>query len=222
MDVYEALYTTRAMRRTKTDPVPLDVQAKILDAAIRAPTGGNMQRWAFMLVDDPETKAAIGSLYRECIDWLWSTVYKEQRVTAESDPDTPESAQFLRIIRSVEHAAEHFGEYPLLLFAFDKGDSSGGSIYPAVWNAMLAARAEGVGSSLTTVLGVKAAEVAELLDVPTDEGWAMSCCVPLGYPKGKWGIAQRRPVHEVSYRNKWGQPVGFEVPQPLWSLPVQG
>jgi len=216
MDVYEALYTTRAMRRTKPDPIPLEVQAKILDAATRAPTGGNMQRWAFMLVDDPDTKATIGSLYRECVDWLWSTIYKQERANAENDPDSPQSAQFLRIIRSVEHAAEHFGEYPLLLFAFDKGDSSGGSIYPAVWSAMLAARAEGIGSSLTTVLGVKAAEVADLLAVPTDDGWSMSCCVPLGYPKGRWGVAERRPVHEVSYRNKWGVPVGFEVPEPLW------
>ena len=59
MDVYEALYTTRAMRRVKPDPIPMDVQAKILDAAIRAPSGGNMQSWRFMLVDDPDIRAKV-------------------------------------------------------------------------------------------------------------------------------------------------------------------
>ena len=65
MDVYEALYTTRAMRRVRPDPIPADVQAKIVDAAIRAPSGGNTQNWRFMLVDDPELKAQLGPLYRE-------------------------------------------------------------------------------------------------------------------------------------------------------------
>ena len=64
MDVYEALYTTRAMRRVKPDPIPHDVQARILDAAVRAPTGGNAQEWRFLLVDDPGVKARLGPLYR--------------------------------------------------------------------------------------------------------------------------------------------------------------
>ena len=97
------------------------------------------------------------------------------------------------------------------------GDRSGGSIYPAIWSAQLAARAEGVGSSLTTVLAFKGDAVPNLLGVPADAGWAMSCCVPMGYPTGKWGVAPRRPVHEVSYRNQWGTSVGFEAHEPLWS-----
>ncbi len=65
MDVYEALYTTRAMRRVRPDPIPEAVQARILDAAIRAPTGGNAQGWRFLLVDDPEIKGQLGPLYRD-------------------------------------------------------------------------------------------------------------------------------------------------------------
>jgi len=81
----------------------------------------------------------------------------------------------------------------------------------------LAARAEGVGSSLTVVLGVfHNEEVLEILGVPGDEHWIMACCVSFGYPTGTWGVASRRPVHEVSHRNTWGAPVGFEVTQPLW------
>ena len=76
MDVYEALYTTRAMRRVKPDPIPLEVQKRILDAAVRAPSGGNTQNWRFLLVDDPDVKAAIGPIYRECLGNLWTTYYK--------------------------------------------------------------------------------------------------------------------------------------------------
>ena len=89
MDTREALYTTRAMRRVKPDPIPEDVQARILDAAIRAPSGGNTQGWAFMLVDDQEQKEKIGSLYRECIDILWSTIYKDRLDAIAADPDSP-------------------------------------------------------------------------------------------------------------------------------------
>ena len=106
---------------------------------------------------------------------------------------------------------------PLYLFAFIQYDPTGGSIYPAVWSAQLAARAEGVGSSLTSVLGFfHPTEVEEILGVPTDEGWLQSCMVSFGYPTGRWGVAPRRPVHEVSYRNTWGGDVGFQIPEPLW------
>ena len=67
MDVFEALYTTRAMRRVKPDPVPLEVQAQILDAAVRAPSGGNGQGWRFLLVDDPEVIKKIAPLYQDCV-----------------------------------------------------------------------------------------------------------------------------------------------------------
>jgi nitroreductase len=215
MDIREALYTTRAMRRVKPDPVPDDVQARMLDAAVRAPSGGNAQGWRFMLVDDKEKIAGIGALYAECIEMLWSTVYKDQAAYAETSDD-PDAQQFKKIMKSVTWAQENFATYPLLLFAFDQFDTSGGSIFPAVWSAMLSARADGVGSSLTSVLAFKNDETLEILGVPGDEGWRMSCCVPFGYPTGKWGVATRRPAHEVSYRNKWGTPVGFELDEPLW------
>ncbi len=215
MDIREALYTTRAMRRVTPDAIPEDVQMRVLDAAIRAPSGGNGQSWRFMLVDDIEQRAKLGDLYRECIDVLWATVYAD-RVESAGANDDPASVEFRRIINSVNWAQENFATYPLLLFAFDRGDGSGGSIYPAVWSAMLQARADGVGSSLTTVLNFKNEETFEVLGVPADKGWKMSCCVPMGYPTGKWGVAKRKPAHWVSYRNTWGTPVGFEIDEPLW------
>jgi nitroreductase len=216
MDVYEALYTTRAMRRVKPDPIPQAAQARILDAAIRAPSGGNMQTWRFLLVDDPSVKAQLGPIYRGCLDSLWTTIYRGALEAADAAPDEPENAQFLRVRRSAMHLAEHFEEYPLLLFSFARFDTSGGSIFPATWSAMLAARAEGIGASLTTVFALNVAPVLDILGVPADQGWNFSSCVTFGYPTGKWGVAPRRGAHEVSARNSWNGPLGFDVPKPLW------
>ena len=141
MDVFEALYTTRAMRRVRPDPVPSDVQASILDAAIRAPTGGNAQNWRFLLVDDAEVIARLAPLYKAGIDSLWVTLYADRVAWAAEDPDDPERQAFLRVQRSAQWAADNFTAYPLLLFGFAQHDPTGGSIYPALWSAQLAARA---------------------------------------------------------------------------------
>ncbi|MCW2548243.1 MAG: nitroreductase [Mycobacterium sp.] len=216
MDVYEALYTTRAMRRVKTDPIPLDVQAKILDAAIRAPTGGNTQNWRFLLIDDPEKIGALTPIYQSCIAQLWSNYYKDRIDAAAADPEAESSIADSKMIRSAQHLADHFAEIPLLLFAFAQGDPSGSSIYPAVWSAQLAARAEGVGTSLTQAWAFAQAETLKVLGVPEGENWHMSCCVTFGYPTGVWGVAKRRPVDTVAFRNTWDGDLGFSVPDPLW------
>ena len=216
MDVYEALYTTRAMRRCTTEPIPRDVQERILDAAIRAPTGGDMQNWRFLLVESADVKAQLGPVYRDCLSSLWATIYAGRVAAASANPDDPESRRFLSMQRSAQHLADHFEEYPLLLVSFVQADPTGGSIFPATWSAMLAARAEGVGSALTSVMMFQADKVLSILGVPEGEGWLFSSCVTFGYPTGNWGVAPRRPVHEVSYRDQWGAPVGFEVSTPLW------
>jgi nitroreductase len=218
MDVHEALYTTRAMRRVRPDPVPAEVQARILDAAIRAPSGGNAQGWRFLLIDDLQIKGELGPLYRDAIGKLWETAYAEPLARARAAPADPDSGALLKVQASAQHLADHFEQVPLFLAAFSRGDPTGGSIYPAVWSAQLAARAEGVGSALTSVLGFfHGAEVNRILGVPPDKGWTMYCLVSFGYPTGRWGVAPRRPVHEVAYRNTWGTDIGFAVGEPLWS-----
>jgi nitroreductase len=205
------------MRRVKPDPIPNAVQAKILDAAVRAPTGGNMQGWRFMLVDDQGVKDRLAPLYQDCMQRLWTEIYGGRIAAANADPEAESSKELFKMVRSAQHLADHFAEYPLFLFGFIQYDPSGGSIFPAVWSAQLAARAEGVGSALTSVMGMyKAAETLDVLGVPTDQGWINACCVSFGYPTGSWGVAPRRPAHEVSYRNQWGSPAGFEIPTPLW------
>lgn len=221
MDIYEALYTTRAMRRVRPDPIPLDVQAKILDAAIRAPSGGNTQNWRFILVDDKNTIARLAPLYEHAIGELWKTAYAKRIADALAAPGEPESIAMMKTQRSAQWLGDHFNEVPLFLFAFVRGDSSGGSIYPAVWSAQLAARAQGVGSALTSVLSAwHPDETAEILGVPKDKHWTMACCVSFGYPTGRWGVATRRPIQDVAYRNNWGTPIGFTLDEPLWKPSV--
>jgi nitroreductase len=218
MDVFEALYTTRAMRRVRPDPIPAEVQARILDAAIRAPSGGNSQGWRFLLVDDPGIRSRLGPLYRDAIGSLWATYYRENLERARATPDDPDSASLLRVQASAQYLADHFEDVPLFLFAFSRGDTSGGSIFPAIWSAQLAARAQGVGSALTSVLGIfHGQETLQILGVPENKGWTMACCVSFGYPRGRWGVAARRPVREVAYRNQWGTDIGLDIAGPLWS-----
>ena len=218
MDAYEAMYTTRAMRRVKKDPIPEDVQKRILDAAIRAPSGGNTQGWRFLLVDDPGIKSRLGPVYRGCMETLWGSIYKDRIDAAAADPENPESIEFNKMFRSASYLGDHFEDYPLILFAFCQFDTSGGSIFPAVWNAMLAARVDGVGSALTSVFHFDLDPVKKILGVPEEGGWQFNCSVTFGYPMGRWGVAPRLPAHEVSFRNSWDGDLGFEVPEPLWSM----
>ncbi len=134
-----ALYTTRAMRRVSPDPIPDRVQARILDVAIRAPSGGNSQNWRFMLVDDPAVKSRLGPLYRECIAELWDAAYADRLARARATPDDPASKSLLKVQASAQHLADQFEGVPLFMFAFSRNDTSG-SIFPAVWSAQLATR----------------------------------------------------------------------------------
>ncbi len=120
MDIYEAIYTTRAMRRMRPDPIPLDVQARILDAAIRAPSEPDGRR--FLLVDDAELRRQIAALYLS----VW-----EEFVDPTTIPP-----EFARVFRSGDHLARQFAEVPLLLFGFGR-EGGASSVYPALQNAML-------------------------------------------------------------------------------------
>ena len=209
MDIYEALYTTRAMRRLKPDPIPHDVQARILDAAIRAPNVD--QQWRFLLVDDAKIMAQLAPLYRQASERMMAQFDINFADLLQSD--TPIG----RTARSADHLSRHFEEIPLLLIGFSRS-REGSGIYPALWSAMLAARAEGIGSTLTAMLqSFVADEVFDVLGVPKDAGWYMHGAIPMGYPTGRWGVGARKPVHEVAARNSWQGDLGFTVPEPLWN-----
>ena len=220
MDVREALYTTRMMRRMRLDPVPLETQCRILDAAIRAPSGGNAQRWHFLVVDDPALKKELAALYRHCRELEYEDLASGVlgKTLNEGGEDRAETLR--KIKSSGAYFTEHFEEIPLMIFVFAVDDHGGANIFPAIWSAFLAARAEGLGGVMTTVLRYAEDQVTGLLGVPVEQGWRMTAMLAFGRPLGRWGVAaDRRPVHEVASRNTWAQSFGAEIPHPLWTGP---
>jgi nitroreductase len=204
MDFFEAVTTQRAMRRLKTDPIPEATLRQIMEAAICAPSGGNRQGWSFLVIRDAAVRARLGELYRECWGELMKVPYYAT-ATAEP-PDSPVA----RMLASARHLGEHLGEAPVLILAciaVDPGTTAsvitGSSIYPAVQNIMLAARALGIGSCLTTIHRFRDAQVKELLRIPAHVETA--ALIPLGYPLGKFGKAPRRALGEVAFADQWGR-----------------
>jgi nitroreductase len=200
MDVFEAIYTLRAIRRFRPDPVPDELIWRVLEAATMAPSGGNRQPWRFIVVRDPQVKARLGEFYLEG----WNRIYGPLREDALSNP------AMARIYRSAEHLAHHLAEVPVLIVAclqtspWPASTSPPGSyIYPAVQNLMLAARALGLGTVLTTLYRVREEETRALLGIP--EGWETMALIPLGWPRTPFGPLRRLPVEQVTYWDRWGE-----------------
>lgn len=197
MDVFEAIATTRAMRRLDPDHAVSDADLlKIVEAATKGPTGGNSQPVRWLVVTDAATRARLGGIYQAC----WQQV--RQFYAQQPDP-TPDTA---RVLRSADHLGDHMGDAPAIILPCSRGDANqlGSSVFGCVQNLFLAARALGLGTTLTTVHRMKEPEVKEVLGIPEDViTWAM---IPVGYPLGRWGEAKRRPVTETTYWDTWKNP----------------
>ena len=219
MDVFEALYTTRAMRRVSEDPIPEDILKQMVDAGIRAPSGSNRQGWKFILVTDSEIRNQLGDLYREA----WNFYVKEfyggtSDLGASNVLDDEKAKQVVRITKSATWLSENFHKVPAMFIVLSRNDPTGSSIFPAIWSLMLAGRAHGIGTCLTTVLGMfKPQKAFEILNIPSDKGWKIDAVVTAGFPLGKWGVAKRIPVDEVTYLNTWGNETNWNLEEPLWS-----
>lgn len=214
MDLNEALYTTRAMRRVSNDPIPTDVIKAMMDAAIRSPSGGNSQNWRWITVTDRDTIDKLASLYADAWRELNETFYKGKADRAASSGDETT----VRVLNSAQWLADNFDQVPLVVFPYHRNDPSGASIYPAVWSLMLSARSQNVGTCLTTVLGIfKQQEVADLLGVPLEKGWTNAAAITCGYPLGRWGLAKRPPAHNVTYSEQWGNSPEWTADESLWS-----
>jgi nitroreductase len=188
MDVFEAIHTTRAMRRLDPErPVAEADLRRILTAATKGPTGGNRQPVRWLVLRDPELKRRVGAVYREVA---------RATLDAAGDAESPNA-------RSSYHLADHLGEAPVLVVPCATGDPArlAASVYPSVQNLMLAARALGLGSTLTTIHRLKEAAVKDILGIP--EQVSTFAVIPIGYPLGRWGEAPRRPLDEVVYWDRW-------------------
>jgi nitroreductase len=203
MDLFEAMHTMRAIRRWQDRPVPDDLIWTIVDAATRAPNGGNRQPWGFLVITDDAQRAEIGRLVREHL----APRIAEFRAELATRPEPSRR----RMVAAALHLFEHYGSAPLIVvpcLAFPPGQASAdglgaaSNIYPAVENLLLAARGVGLGGVLTTVQRAFEPQLRELLRIPPHV--QPVCTIPLGFPDANFGPTARRPVQEVTHWGAWG------------------
>ncbi len=197
LGLFEAIYRQRAIRHLKPDPVPDELIRKVLDAGIRAPNGGNAQRWAFIVIKDKEMRRKIAERYRN--------------VPVPPHPAGTTSQK--RADESADYLTQHLAEVPVFILVCIRHDGSpsdiqrGASIYPAVQNMLLAAQGLGLGSTMTTRQrrGFES-EIKEWLGIP--ENVETAALLPLGYLQEgtAYGPTTRKPVEEVAYAERWGEP----------------
>lgn len=204
-DLFEIIRTTRSMRRLKTDPVPNELIRKVLEAGTCAPSGGNMQGWRFLVIRDPQIKQTVGALYRRAWDEIVAPRYRSGQPAPGTSRD-----RFDRMLAAAEHLVHHIHEAPLWIVPCLQGESPtrtvGSSIYPAVQNMLLAARALGLGATLTTLYLNFEKEAEAALGLPPD--WHSYALLPIGYPVGRFGPVRRVALEDVVFEGQWGQPYG--------------
>ncbi|MEU6699712.1 nitroreductase family protein [Pseudonocardia sp. NPDC046786] len=203
----EGLRSTPSRRYLSDTPIPDDVLWELLDAAVRGPSGGNRQQWGWVVVTDAGAKERIAVHYREG----WEAAYGVRRDEL-LDPARDGAAEGLSpsSFRATEHLAGHLAQAPVLVVPVLRNAAGstdkrlGASIYGAVQNLLLAARAYGIGGVLTSFHLTGEAEIDELLGLPADA--TTMGLVPLGYPaRGRWSLPHRRPVAEVVHWGRWGE-----------------
>jgi len=203
-DLFETMESCRAMRRLRPDPVPDELIARILRAGTCAPSGGNTQKWRFLVIKEAKIKQAVQAIYKRAFDeWIGP------RYLESEPPPGVTKERYLRQREAVSYLTDHFHEAPVWIVACledgaNPGRAAGASIYPAVQNMLLAARALGLGATLTTRHLFYAKEAEAALGLPADvHSYAI---LPIGYPMGRFGPVKRAPLSEVVYQDRWGEP----------------
>jgi nitroreductase len=219
LELYEAMRTTRAVRKLRPDPIPDEVLRRVLSAASWAPSGGNRQPFRVVVVRDPARKHTLQTLYEA----RWKPYAAAGRAALGALPERAR-ARSERALAAGDYLAAHLHQTPaILVFCFDPRGLQitdrelarpsvvgGGSLYPAVQNALLACRAEGLGCVLTTLSCADEPQLVRLLDLPAP--WGVYAVVPIGYPVGGGhGPLTRRPVEELAFEDRFGNP--------LWPAP---
>ena len=203
--LFETMYHCRAMRRLKSDPIPKETLLKLIDAANQAPTGSNRQGARWIVVTDTAQKAKLAALNKKSV-----SAYIGPDSGRPDELPHQEAAKRQRMLDAVLWQAEHMQEIAALVIACyqtdgtvddTKGPGDGGSIWPAVQNLLLAARALGLGAAPTTLGLVDRPAVREILNLPAD--MAAHCLIPVGYPMGSFGPVTRLPVEQTLRWDRW-------------------
>lgn len=203
MPLGEAMFTQRSIRRLRPDPIPMANIRLLLEAASKAPSGGNSQPARFLVLTDREVIRSFGALYREA--W-WAKRRDEGRPWTSREEIPPEE----RTSRSAAQLADEMQDAPCVVLALSAAKRQANSVLPAAQNLMLAARALGIGSVPTTLHPQVLARVYALLGIPAEA--ELHLCIPLGYPRGRFGPTQRRPTAATTFLNRWGAPVPWGSP----------
>ena len=195
MPLGEAIYSLRAIRRHKPDPIPDADLRTVLDAARQAPNGSNQQDWHFIVMRDEEVRRKFGALYKKA--W-WAKRNDGGYFKPEDLPDH---------FRSPMGLAEAIGDSPAIVLVCATSAGFRESVIPATQNLLLSARALGIGGTISSLHPSVSSEVKELLNIP--DSAEVVYCVPLGYPRGNFGPVNRKPLAEIVSEDAWGQ-------QPDW------
>ena len=205
---FDLVGNMRAMRRLKSDPVPLDIIRKILNAGVQAPSGQNTQPWSFLLLRESENKKWFADRYKAAIESRFKNF-----LTMPTDVDSP----MVRQVKALRYQCNHLHEFPLLLvvcglrdwpFKVPESERVGpappnyGAIYPCVQNILLSCRALGLGAALTTMHQVFEEELCTHFSIPEEYGVVVT--IPIGYPVGMFGAVSRKPAEDVTYFDRWG------------------
>jgi nitroreductase len=221
--LFEAMYSARSLRHFKPDPVPEALITRVIDAAIRASSGGNTQHWFFIVVRDAAKKRQLAALYRK------ASGYASALYSSRPKPDHLTDEQYRQFLANSGYLWDHLVDAPLILVPclmkreppertslpevvqarYDRHLAnlqriSGSSIYPAVQNIILACRALGLGTVITTNHMLYEDEVKTVLGMPDNA--ATFALMPIGYPTRKYGPLTRKPVAEVTFADSWGSP----------------
>lgn len=200
MSLGEAMFTQRAIRRLKPDPIPDEVMQDIMASTIRAPNGGNTQPWHYIIVKDAELRRQLGELYHEA----WWAKRKDAGINGPEDLPPGRNS-----MRSAMRLANEIGAAPVMVLvcATAKGPAAAASIVPSAQNMLLAARAFGIGGTIATLHPVVEERVHHLFGIPDTA--QVVYCMPLGYPRGEFGAVTRKPLSEVCAVDKWDNTVSW-------------
>ncbi len=199
MPIGEVMFSQRAIRRLKPDPISDEDIKTMIDAAQKAPNGGNRQPARFMVIRERALIQEFGKLYHEA----WWAKRADEGFKSLEDFPPGHKTHF-----SAAKLADEMKDAPLIILGCAIRPGAENSLYLPVQNLLLAARVLGIGSTFTTLHPTVMERVHKLLEIP--EEIQVHCCIPLGYPRGNFGPTVRKPSSEVAFYDKWGQP-------PPWS-----
>lgn len=211
----EGLVTTRAIRRYADEAVPAHVLRDIMFAATRAPSGSNRQPFRFLVLTDGEKAAEAKRLVAQGARAVWG--HKRGNDGYDSGSGADLSSPKARMARTMQEYVDNLERVPVLVLGClvryrDPNPNEGASVYPAVQNVLLAARALGYGGVLTGFHAFVDKELKALLGIPPEVFIAAS--ITLGRPQGSHGPVRRVPMGELVYGDSWGEPAGFAVDPP--------